>query len=115
MAYIITLIGNDIKSGKTTIAFNLATLLSKKSKKVLLINQEYTPSYLDLLTNEHKNINKNVISPFSLIEYDKRLNILLFSNGKINPSKYDYLKLFPKQLELLNNKYDYIIIDSNYI
>ncbi|MDR0674859.1 MAG: ParA family protein [Mycoplasmataceae bacterium] len=115
MACIISLIGNDIKTGKTTISFNLSILLSKKNKKILLIHQEHTPPYLNPLINQVKTTNKNIISPFVLLEYDKHLSILLFSNGKVNTSKYDYAKLFPKQLELLNSKFDYIIIDTNYV
>jgi anion-transporting ArsA/GET3 family ATPase len=45
MARIISLISNDIKSGKTTIAFSIATLLDNKNKKTLLVNLEHKPSY----------------------------------------------------------------------
>jgi cellulose biosynthesis protein BcsQ len=114
MAYTITLISNDVKSGKTTIAFNLATLIAKKNKKILLINQGYIPS-LNLLKDLGKNITKKIITPFKLIECSQYLSVLLFSESKINPAKYDYLKLFSKQFQLLESKFDFIIIDSNHI
>jgi septum formation inhibitor-activating ATPase MinD len=115
MAQVITIISNDVKSGKTTIAFSLATILANKNKKVLLVNQEYGSSYLELLTKENKTISKNVIAPFVMIEHTKRLTVLLFSNGKVNQNKHDYSKLFPKQLQLLESKFEYIIIDASYI
>jgi cellulose biosynthesis protein BcsQ len=115
MAKIITLISNETKSGKTTIAFNLSILLSRKNKKILLINQEYTSSYLTLIPKAIKSETKNIIAPFSLLKYDRYLSILLFANVKNIIHKYNYAKLFPKQLQLLINQFDYIIIDASYV
>ncbi|MDR1234982.1 MAG: AAA family ATPase [Mycoplasmataceae bacterium] len=110
MARIISLISNDIKSGKTTIAFNIATLLGNKNKKTLLVNLEHKSSYLKLMPNKNSTVVKNIIKPFELVQYEKHFSILILSDSKINCKK-----LLLKQIQLLTNKYDYIILDTSYI
>jgi cellulose biosynthesis protein BcsQ len=113
MSFIIALIGNDTNENKkATVGFNLSLVLSKKNKKTLLISQIQLSSTLKA---DVKKINKGIIPPFVLTEYDSNLSVLNFFDPKLNLAKYDYLKLFPKQLQLLNDKFDYIIIDTNYL
>jgi cellulose biosynthesis protein BcsQ len=114
MAKIIALVNNEISVGKSTSALNLSILLSKKKKKTLLviIDSNFIFSYLKIQFNQIKLNAKGSIAPFVLGEYDKYFSILALKE-KINQKVHDYQKLFVKQIQLVETKYDYIIVDIN--
>jgi MinD-like ATPase involved in chromosome partitioning or flagellar assembly len=88
MAYPISLVSNSSKSGKTTIALNIAILLASSNKKILLFNLKTKTPFSKLLTNVLPSNNKNIIKPLVLFQYNKNLS-LMFLDNEINLKKHD--------------------------
>jgi chromosome partitioning protein len=114
MSKVVTLVSNNVGSGKTTFAFNLGYALKRLNKKVLLVCLQYSPAYLELLKNPQLKLdNRNCISPFNIAEYDKKFQLLFLSDGKTTIGKGDYSKLLTKQIQIFKKYFDVIIFDTS--
>jgi cellulose biosynthesis protein BcsQ len=118
MAKIITLLSKKSESGNTTIAFNIAQILKNNQKRVLIINLGFNQTYFDILKIKSGNLKtKEVVSPFSYINYSKNLQIMFLVN---NPSKTymleaeKYEALLRKQIEEWGGLFDFIIFDTSH-
>ena len=97
-------------------AINLATCLVNKHHKVLMFSTILSPKYFNEIKTDI-DINKDVksIPPFKFYQYQKNLDILMFGtdtnqNVKVN-NVDEVLRLLKRQLKLIENKYDYIVVD----
>lgn len=97
-------------------AINLATGLVNKHYKVLMFSTILSPKYFnEIKTNIDINKDVKSIAPFKFYQYQKGLDILMFgtdTNQNVNVNNIDeVLRLLKKQLKLIENKYDYIVVD----
>ena len=97
-------------------AINFGCCLANKKKRVLVFSTILSPKYFNkiktntLISEEFKSIIN-----FKLYQYQKNLDILMFgtdTNQKLKINNIDeVLRLLKKQLRLLDEKYDYLVID----
>ncbi len=107
-------------TGKTFISLNLAYALSKKGKKVLFIDLDSNLSNANIMINVVAT--KTLYSFFTeqkllselISEYEPNMHFIFGDSGKMNyPTKKTGIisKMF-NQLRILQNKYDYIFLDT---
>lgn len=104
---IIKILGNA-GSGKTIFTYILIYILSElKNKKVLLIDEDENKTLTKIFIKKHANKNK-------LINIEITKNIYLLNNECLINKKINIIN-YLKNIKLKNeeNKFDYIIIDSN--
>lgn len=103
MAKIIAFLSNQKQSGKTTIAFNFAHILSHRNKRVLLVNLELNSfTFLQHLNKTKINV-KNAHPPFGYFTYHKFFQIMFIPSNntvfKISTSPIDYQVALIKQIK----------------
>lgn len=114
------LVTSSIKGeGKTIISTNIASILTSKFKKVLLIGADLRNPQIHKFIGKDKNtfglsdyILNEDISWKDLIIKEKKLDILLSGTIPPNPTELLGSKKFQLFLEDVKHQYDYIIIDS---
>jgi cellulose biosynthesis protein BcsQ len=104
--------------GKTTVATNLAAALSKKGKRVLLIdidaqaNSTFAVGLIKFQFDDDDDLkDKNV---FHLLDNSNRIfveNIVIANQAKIKDNAAVFARL-ARKLEKVNNQYDIVIIDA---
>ncbi|MBP5257061.1 MAG: hypothetical protein J6Y96_01765 [Mycoplasma sp.] len=97
-------------------AINFGCCLASKKKKVLVFSTILSPKYFnEIKINTSINNKFKSIINFKLYQYQKNLDVLMFgtdTNQKLKINNIDeVLRLLKKQLKLLDEKYDYLIID----
>jgi MinD-like ATPase involved in chromosome partitioning or flagellar assembly len=114
-------------TGKTMIALNMANLLSRDNRILLIENDFIMPSFFDIFNREpnayfNDYLNENVNFD-QIIEYEVKPNLdVIFTNKNFNPnekvmgSDQDWfitqLRRMINDLELLEDRYDYVIFDT---
>lgn len=116
----VILITSSVKGeGKTTISMNLALTLAGKSKVILVGADIRNPQLHRFIDGENIGLTdylvSDLIDPSSLIipsKINENLDILF--SGQIAPNPNDLLDMvkFEQMIELLQEKYDYVILDS---
>ena len=107
---------NETYQAQSYFAINFASCLAKKNKKILIFSTILSPKYFDEIKTK-TSINKEIktIVPFELYLYQKNLDILIFgydTNQNLKIKSIDeVLRLLKKQINLINDKYEYIVID----
>lgn len=97
-------------------AINFATGLVNKHQKVLMFSTILSPKYFNKIKT-NIDINKGVksIATFKFYQYQKDLDILMFgtdTNQNVKVNNIDeVLRLLKRQLKLIENEYDYIVVD----
>ncbi|VEI48988.1 non-specific protein-tyrosine kinase [Actinobacillus equuli] len=106
-------------TGNTFIATNLANIVAKSGKKVLLIDIDTRYSYLDkMFDTENKNGIGEVLTqslPFeSVVSPAANAHFDVISKGKITENLSEYLlgERFQQLLSWANTHYDLVIIDT---
>ena len=114
-------------TGKTTVAVNLASILSKNQRTLLIENDFSMPSFYNIFKSEpdtyfNDYLSKNVGFE-QVIVSDIRPNLdVVFANKNFNPREkimgsdqewfLDLLGRMIRDLRALENKYQYVIFDS---
>lgn len=107
-------------TGKTVLALNLAFALSKQNKKVLLVDLDSNLSNVDIMLNI---IAQKTIGDFYtsrkllddlITEYEPNLHIIFGDSGQVEYPlpKVELVKYFFSQMEKIEEKYDYIFLDT---
>lgn len=116
----IILVTSSVKGeGKTIISTNIASLLSTKYEKVLLIGADLRNPQIHKLVNQDKNVKglSDIVSKNDL-DYEKYViksqNINVILSGAIPPNPTQMLSspVFLNFLEKVKKNYDIVIIDS---
>lgn len=97
-------------------AINFATGLVNKHQKVLMFSTVLSPKYFnEIKTNIDINKGVKSIATFKFYQYQKDLDILMFgtdTNQNVKVNNIDeVLRLLKRQLKLIENEYDYIVVD----
>lgn len=119
MAEIIAFLSGKGGVGKTTIAINIANVLSAYfRRKVLIVDTNFTTSHLSLslgIFYPEGNLNKVLRGEMNVEDaihnYSLGLDLLPLSLSIRDLEGIDILK-FPRVLESVNYRYDYIILDA---
>ena len=117
----IFVINNSNKLNNSYIfSFNLSSFLGKNDKKVLLLSSTLTTN--ELIINNidaRKILSKNVIPPFCIYQFNHQLHLLLLTpknSANLNIKDISEItRLIIKQIELIKNNYDYLVIDAKMI
>ncbi len=114
-------------TGKTTVAVNIASILSLENKVLLIENDFMMPSFFDIFKcepnayfNDYLNGNVNFDE---VIEYEVKSNLdVVFTNKRFDPNEkvmssdqewfLSILKQMIADLKTLEKKYNYIIFDT---
>jgi len=114
-------------TGKTTVAVNIANLLSLKNQVLLIENDFMMPSFFNIFNREpnaYFNDYLNGIVNFDeVIEYEVKSNLdVIFTNKKFDPNERImssdqewFLAILGRMMEdfkKIEEKYDYVIFDS---
>ncbi|MFX0015291.1 MAG: ParA family protein [Promethearchaeota archaeon] len=114
-------------TGKTTVAVNIANILSKDHKILLIENDFMMPSFFDIFKRDpdtYFNDYFNGNATFDeVIQHEVRSNLdVVFTNKKFDPNEkvmssdqewfLSFLKQMIGDLKTLEKKYDYIIFDT---
>ena len=117
----IFVINNSNKLNNSYIfSFNLSSFLGKNDKKVLLLSSTLTTNEL-IINNidDRKILSKNVIPPFYIYQFNHQLHLLLLTpknSANLNIKDISEItRLIIKQIELIKNNYDYLVIDAKMI
>lgn len=109
------------KEGKTTVSINLAMLLAKEGKKVLFLESDmYRPNIIKKLKKEKKekktfkDLLQEAVSIDDCIIKHKKLGVDIIAAGQIeeNTSNLFNTSKLKKIFKILEEKYDYIVIDT---
>ncbi|MEM5828115.1 MAG: AAA family ATPase [Candidatus Aenigmatarchaeota archaeon] len=119
MAEVIAILSGKGGVGKTTIAINIANVLSTYfRRKVLIVDTNFTTSHLGLslgIFYPQGNLNKVLRDEMEIEEaihnYSLGLDLLPLSLSVRDLEGIDITK-FPRVLEKVNYRYDYIILDA---
>ena len=106
--------------GTSTVAANFALRLSTdKCKRVLLINADYrsmreSKIFSEVSTDGLSEILTNQCSARSVIDRNKKDNLYLLPKGRSCPQPVDLFELpqFSNLLDLMREKFDYLILDG---
>ncbi|UCG02518.1 MAG: AAA family ATPase [Candidatus Heimdallarchaeota archaeon] len=114
-------------TGKTTVAVNIASLLSLKSQVLLVENDFMMPSFFDIFHREPKAYFNDYLNESvnfdSIIEHAVKPNLdVVFTNNKFDPNEkvmssdqewfLSILKQMIADFNALEKNYDYIIFDT---
>ena len=100
--------------GKTTVSLNLAIALTKMEKRVIVVDADIRNPSVETLLNKFEKYDKEPFDSFSQIKSIKNLGIdtLTFSTSEENMWKVINTEYLENTLNILKQKYDYIIIDA---
>jgi chromosome partitioning protein len=114
MPEVIAVLNQKGGSGKTTTVVNLATVLAKKGKKILLVDfdpQGNTTTYLGLMKREMENTIRDIV--YGKVSLDVIPSNIKLSGveGYLN-SQTAPISVLKNKLQEISSNYDYIFIDA---
>ncbi len=109
--------------GKSTVVSNIALALAKRNKKVLLVDADLRKPAIYKVFERKRNADDGGLADYlegkkdidDIISYEEDVNLYMVCGTKSYSNSTEMLasELFKKFIEVVRDKYDYIIIDSS--